>query len=335
MAILYEKHVDRRVLEGRRVCVLGFGAQGKAHALNLRDAGVDVVVGLRDASSSFAACAALDLSAQPMIDAVTGAHLVMLLVPDQVQPAVYADVVAPHLRHNGLLVFAHGYNIRFGKIAPRNDLDVVMVAPMGIGEQVRATYEDGGGVPGLLAIHQDATGQARALALAYASANGHTRAGLIESSFDEETETDLFAEQVVLCGGVTHLVTAAFETLVEAGYNPDIAYFCCLHELKLIADMMHVKGIAGMRRSASDIAEYGDYTRGPRIIDDRIKAEMREILREIRSGEFADEMDFEYGHDQPMLKACRSRAVTHQIERIGLRLRTLMGWVDTDNPYPR
>ncbi len=186
-----------------------------------------------------------------------------------------------------------------------------------------------------MAVAQDASGQARARALAYAAANGHARAGIIESTVAEETETDLFAEQVVLCGGVTHLVTAAFETLVEAGYNPDIAYFCCLHELKLIADMMHVKGISGMRRSASDIAEFGDFTRGPRIVDDRIKAEMRTILAEIQSGEFDREMTFEYQHDLPLLRACRARAVTHQIEAVGLRLRTLMGWVDTDNPYPR
>ncbi|MFK7887798.1 MAG: ketol-acid reductoisomerase [Gammaproteobacteria bacterium] len=335
MAILYEKHVDRRLLNERKVCVLGFGAQGKAHAMNLRDSGVDVTVGLREGSATFAACAALKLPARPLVEAIAEADVVVMLVPDQYQPEVYEQFIAPHLKPRGMLLFCHGYCIRYDKIAPREDLDVVMVAPMGIGEQVRATYEEGGGVPGLLAVHQDASGEAAAVALAYAAANGHTRAGVIESSFDEETETDLFAEQVVLCGGVTHLVTAAFETLVEAGYNPDIAYFCCLHELKLIADMMHVKGIAGMRRSASDIAEYGDYTRGPRMVDHRIKAEMRQILAEIKNGDFAREMDFENSHNSPMLRACRSSAITHQIETIGLRLRTMMGWVDTDNPYPR
>lgn len=335
MAILYEKNVDRRVLDGLRVCILGFGAQGKAHALNLKDSGVDVVVGLRPGSATSVLCDSLSVPWLTVRDAVTSADVVMLLIPDQIQPGVYERHIKPHLKRHGMLLFAHGYNIRYKRIAPRDDIDVAMVAPMGIGEQVRATYEEGGGVPGLLAIHQDASGQAKDLALAYASANGHSRAGIIETTFDEETETDLFAEQVVLCGGITHLVTAAFDTLVEAGYNPDIAYFCCLHELKLIADMLHVKGIAGMRRSASDIAEFGDYTRGPRIIDSRTRDEMKEILDEIRSGEFASEMEFEYDHDLPMMKACRGKAVTHKIETIGLRLRTLMGWVDTDNPYPR
>ncbi|MFK8016254.1 MAG: ketol-acid reductoisomerase [Gammaproteobacteria bacterium] len=335
MAILYEKHVDRTFILERRVCVLGFGAQGKAQAQNLRDSGVNVCVGLRPGSATFAACASLDIEALPIEAAVATADVVVMLLPDQFHPKVYTDIIAPKLKPNGAILFAHGYNIRYGKIAPREDLDVVMMAPMGIGEQVRATYLEGGGVPGLLAVHQDATGHAQQIALAYGSANGHSRAGMIESSFAEETETDLFAEQVVLCGGITHLVKAAFETLVEGGYNPDIAYFCCLHELKLIADMMHVKGIAGMRRSASDIAEYGDYTRGPRIVDDRIKREMRVILDEIKSGEFAREMDFEYKHNLPMMRACRSTSVTHQIETIGLRLRTLMGWVDTENPYPK
>ena len=335
MAILYEKHVNRAFINDRRVCVLGFGSQGKAQALNLRDSGVDVCVGLRPGSATFALCEALEMPALPIDEAVRGADIVVMLLPDQYQPQVYDQIIDKALGPGGVLLFAHGYNIRFGKIEPRDDLDVVMVAPMGIGEQVRATYLDGGGVPGLLSVHQDASGHAREIALAYASANGHSRAGIILTTFAEETETDLFAEQVVLCGGVTHLVKAAFETLVEAGYNPDIAYFCCLHELKLIADMMHVKGIAGMRRSASDIAEYGDYTRGPRIIDDRIRAEMKTILEEIKSGEFASEIDFEHKHNSPMLRACRSNSVTHQIETIGLRLRAMMGWVDSDNPYPK
>ncbi|MEM6641300.1 MAG: ketol-acid reductoisomerase [Pseudomonadota bacterium] len=335
LPILYEKAVDRRVLDGRRVAILGFGAQGKAHALNVRDSGVDVVVGLRRGSASVAAAEALDLPVQDVDAAVRDADLVMLLVPDQVQPALYDTAIKPNLRPNGTLLFAHGYNVRFDRIRARADIDVVLVAPMGIGEQVRATYIDGGGVPGLIAVAQDASGEARARALAYASANGHARAGMIETSFAEETETDLFAEQVVLCGGITHLVNAAFETLVEAGYNPDIAYFCCLHELKLIADMMHIKGIAGMRRSASDIAEFGDYTRGPRIVDHRTRNEMKAILKEIQSGEFAEEMDFEFKNNRPVLRSRRGDAVTQQIEAIGLRLRTLMGWVDTDNPYPR
>lgn len=335
MAILYEHDVNRAFITGRRVCVLGFGAQGKAHAQNLTDSGVTVCVGLRPGSATFAACAALDVPARAIDEAVGGSDVVAMLIPDEVQAEVYARHVEPHLREGGLLLFAHGYSVHFGKIRPRADLDVAMVAPMGIGEQVRATYRDGGGVPGLLAVHQDASGEARAIALAYASANGHARAGIIESSFAEETETDLFAEQAVLCGGITHLITAAFETLVEAGYNPDLAYFCCLHEVKLIADTIHAKGIAGMRRSASNIAEYGDYTRGARIVDDAARAEMRAILEEIRSGDFAREIDFEFEHDMPMLRACRANSVTHPIETIGLRLRTMMGWIDADNPYAK
>ncbi len=333
MTILYEKDVDRSFVLGRPVCILGFGAQGEAHARNLSDSGADVVVGLREGSPARARCRAFGLEVRAPRDAVAGSEIVVMLIPDQHQPQVYADVIEPQLVAGGALVFAHGYNIHYQRLVPRDDLDVVLVAPMGIGEQVRKTYEEGGGVPGLIGVHQDASGNARAIALAYASLNGHSRAGIIASSFAEETETDLFAEQVVLCGGITHLVTSAFETLVDAGYNPEIAYFCCLHELKLMADIMHTRGIAGMRRSASNIAEYGDYTRGPRIIDDRTRAEMRQILEEIRNGEFAREIEFEFSHDDPMLRAARSNAVTHKIETIGLRLRTMMGWVDSDNPY--
>jgi ketol-acid reductoisomerase len=322
-----ENAVDAALLHGRRVLVLGYGPQGRAHALNLRDSGVDVVVGLRPGSASCRACERDAVPWQAIGAAVAEAALVMLLVPDEAQAALYRDVLDAGMRPGAALAFAHGFNIHYGRIEPRTDLDVIMIAPLGIGDQVRRTYERGAGVPALIAVHADATGQALPLALAYAAANGHGRAAVFQTSFRDETETDLFAEQAVLCGGVTHLVTAAFETLEEAGYPPELAYFCCLHELKLITDLMYERGIAGMRRSISSTAEYGDYTRGPRVINAHTKSAMRELLAEIRSGSFAGELAAEIAAGGRVLAEGRARASEHGIEQTGRRMRALIPWL--------
>jgi ketol-acid reductoisomerase len=328
MEAVYEADIDRSVLSGARLAVLGFGAQGRAHALNLRDSGADVVVGLRPGSASRASCAAAGLATATPEEAASTADLAVLLVPDEAQPRLYGDVLAQRLRPGAALVFAHGYNIHFGHIQPRADLDVILVAPLGIGDQVRATYERGAGVPALLAVHQDASGRARERGLAYAGMNGHGRAGVMTTTFAEETETDLFAEQAVLCGGVSHLITAAFDTLVEAGYPAELAYFGCLHELKLITDLIHARGIDGMRRSISSTAEFGDYTRGPRIIGDASRAAMREILDEIRNGRFDQELGAEMAAGGPRLAKGRAAAGEHAIETVGRRLRSMMPWLD-------
>ena len=328
MATLFENDVTPELILGRRVAVLGYGAQGRAHALNLRDAGVDTVVGLRAGSATFARCADDDVEAASLGDAVDSADVVMMVVPDEVQPQVYRDVVATRLRAGGLLAFAHGYNLHYGLIEPRDDIDTVMLAPLGIGEQVRERHLAGGGVPALLSVYRDATGEAAAIAAAYGWANGHARAGIIETTIAAETETDLFAEQVVLCGGLTHLIAAAFETLVEAGYPEELAYFSCLHEVKLIADLVQRRGIAGMRASISSTAEFGDYTRGPRVIGDASRAAMREILDEIRSGAFARELGAEFDAGMPVLKRGRERAAQHRIEQVGARLRGMMPWLE-------
>lgn len=327
--MLYEKDGDTGLIQGRRVAVLGFGAQGRAQALNLRDSGVGVVVGLRENSPSRTAAESAGLVVATPEVAVIGADAVVMLVPDTVQPAVYRHVIAPHLKPGGALIFAHGYCIHFKQIIPRQDLDILLVAPLGVGEQVRAVYERGGGVPGMIAVKQDASGNGRALALSYAIANGHGRAGIIETDFAEETETDLFAEQAVLCGGLTNLIQAGFDTLVDAGYDPQIAYFCCLHEVKLLADLIHRRGIAGMRESISPIAEYGDYTRGPRVINEHSRAAMREILEDIRSGSFACELAADLSNDQPVMQKGRQAAREHLIETTGKRLREAMPWLKT------
>lgn len=324
MRLHYDADTDPKLIRQRRVAVLGFGAQGSAQAQNLRDSGVDVVVGLRTGSPSRAAAAAAGLSVQEPATAVSGADLVAMLVPDEVQPQVYAEIVAPQLKGGGVLLFAHGFNIHYQRLKPRDDLDVIMVAPNGIGEQVRAQYLAGHGVPGMVAVHRDASGQARTLAFSYAWALGLGRAGIIESSFREETETDLFAEQAVLCGGLTHLIAAGFDTLVEAGYAPEIAYFCCLHEIKLIADMIYARGIAGMRESISTTAEFGDYTRGPRVIGDPSRAAMRELLQEIQSGEFAHELGAEVAGGTPVIEAGRAKARQQLLEQVGGELRARM-----------
>jgi ketol-acid reductoisomerase len=324
----YDAEIDLSVLAGQRIGVLGFGAQGRAHALNLRDSGADVRVGLRDGSPSAPECAALGLPAATLETVADTSDVVVMLVPDEVQPGLYREVLAPRMKTGAALIFAHGYTIHYRQVAPRADLDVALVAPLGIGDQVRRTFEAGHGVPALVAVHQDASGSARARAMAYAGLNGHGRAGVLPTSFADETETDLFAEQAVLCGGVTHLITAAFETLVEAGYPEELAYFGCLHELKLITDLIHARGIAGMRRSISSTAEYGDYTRGPRVIPEASREGLRSLLEDIRSGRFAEELAAETRAGGPTLAAGRRAAEAHPIEDVGARLRAMMPWLE-------
>ncbi len=335
MNIYYDKHADLSLIRGKKVAILGFGSQGHAHAGNLKDSGVDVVVGLRAGSSSADKVRAGGLACLPVAEAVKGADVVMLLIPDENHLEVYRSEIEPNLRHNATLAFAHGFNIHFKRIEPREDLDVIMVAPKAPGHLVRSTYRKGQGVPTLIAVAQDATGGAHALALSYACANGGGRAAVIETTFREETETDLFGEQVVLCGGTTALIQASFETLVEAGYAPEMAYFECLHELKLIVDLLYEGGIANMRYSISNTAEYGDITRGPRIINDETRAEMKRILDEIRSGQFADEYIAEYEDGASRLQAARTECAASQIEKTGEKLRSMMAWIANERVVDR
>jgi ketol-acid reductoisomerase len=318
--VLREGNLD--LLPGK-VAVLGYGSQGHAHALNLHDSGVEVVVGLREGSPSWAAAEEAGLQAATPEEAVKGAQLVAFLLPDQVQPAVY-EQVAPHLEPDAALLFAHGFNVHYGRIQPPAGHDVIMVAPKGPGHIVRRIFEEGYGTPALVAVAQDASGQARELALAYAHGIGATRAGVIETSFMEETETDLFGEQAVLCGGVTELIRLGFETLVDAGYQPEIAYYECLHELKLIVDLIYEGGLAGMRYSISDTAEYGDLTRGPRVVDEHVRENMRKLLSEIREGTFAQEWIREMETGEPTLRSKRAEAADQQLETVGRELRGLM-----------
>jgi len=328
--IYYDKDADRSALEGQRIAVLGFGSQGHAHALNLRDSGHDVRVGLREGSRSRPAAEAADLRVLAPSEAAREADVVMTLLPDTAQPASYEADVAPNLEAGNMLMFAHGFNIHFGRIRPPDGVDVTMIAPKGPGHLLRRTYEQGIGTPALVAVHQDATGKALQRALAYAAGIGVARAGVIETSFKEETETDLFGEQVVLCGGVTELVRSGFETLVRAGYQPEIAYFECLHELKLIVDLMYEGGMSWMRYSISDTAEYGDYTRGPRVIDDEVRAEMQRILDEIQSGQFAKEWITEAESGFPNFRRLRTEARTSRIEDVGRELRGMMPWLESE-----
>ncbi|HEX7027272.1 MAG TPA: ketol-acid reductoisomerase [Gammaproteobacteria bacterium] len=328
MNIYYDKDADLSLIRGMKVSIIGYGSQGHAHANNLRESGVNVTVGLREGSSSAVKAEKAGLTVKPIEEAVKGADLVMILAPDEHQARLYKTVVEPNIKQGGVLAFAHGFNIHFGQIEPRTDLDVIMIAPKGPGHLVRSTYKEGGGVPSLIAVFQDASGKARDIALSYASANGGGRAGVIETNFREETETDLFGEQVVLCGGMTALVEAGFETLVEAGYAPEMAYFECLHELKLIVDLMYEGGIANMRYSISNTAEYGDLTRGPRIVTDQTRAEMKKILREIQTGEFAREFIQENQAGTPTFKAKRRLGREHPIEAVGERLRSMMPWIN-------
>ena len=325
--VYYEKDADRSLIAGRKVAVVGYGSQGHAHALNLRDSGIDVRVGLREGSSSVAKAEAEGLRVLPVADAAADADLIMLLGPDTEHKAIFNEHIAPHLNDGDALFVGHGFSVRFEQVVAPAGVDVALVAPKGPGHLVRRTYTEGGGVPCLIAVAQDASGTAHGLALAYADAIGGTRAGVLETTFEEETETDLFGEQVVLCGGLTALVQAGFETLVDAGYQPESAYFECLHELKLIVDLMYEQGIAGMRYSISDTAEYGDLTRGPRIVNDAVKAEMRAILDEIRTGKFADEWIAESESGRSRYQALREAGKRHPIETVGADLRAMMPWI--------
>ncbi len=330
----YDDDADLSIIQGRKVAVIGYGSQGHAHALNLRDSGVDVRVGLRPGSTSEAKAAEQGLRVLPVGQAVAEADLVVILAPDQHQRALYAQEIEPSLNPGTALLFAHGFNIRFGYITPRADADVIMVAPKGPGHLVRREFVDGRGVPVLVCVEQDASGQALELAKSYAKAIGGLRAGGIRTTFTEETETDLFGEQAVLCGGMSQLVMYGFETLVEAGYQPEIAYFECLHELKLIVDLMIEGGIAKQRWSISDTAEYGDYVSGPRVIDPHVKENMQAVLADIRSGAFAQRFIADQDAGAPEFQALRAKGAAHPIEATGKELRKLMAWVQhSDSDY--
>src|SRR5438552_1947773 len=325
--MLYDDDADLSLLEGKTVAIIGYGSQGHAHALNLKDSGVDVLVGLREDSASVAQARAQGLEVLPVVEAASRGDLVMMLVPDELHRQVWEGEVRDGVGEGNMLLFGHGFSIHYGEVTPPTGIDVGMIAPKGPGHLVRRQFREGSGVPGLIAVEQDATGGARALALAYAKGIGCTRGGVIETTFKDETETDLFGEQAVLCGGASELVQAGFETLVNAGYDPDMAYFECLHELKLIADLMYEKGLAGMRSSISNTAEYGDYTRGKRVITEQTRAAMREILAAIQSGDFAREWIAENRAGQESFKRMRAEQTTTQLERVGGELRSHMDWI--------
>ncbi|MEQ8288844.1 MAG: ketol-acid reductoisomerase [Gammaproteobacteria bacterium] len=327
MNIYYDKDADLSLIQGKQVAIIGYGSQGHAHANNLNDSGVKVCVGLREGSSSAAKAKNAGLDVKSIADAVASSDVIMVLAPDEHQAELYKNEIEPNIKKGAALAFAHGFNVHFQQIVPRADLDVIMIAPKGPGHLVRATYQGGGGVPSLIAVFQDASGQAKDISLSYASANGGGRAGIIETSFKEETETDLFGEQAVLCGGITALIQAGFETLVEAGYAPEMAYFECLHETKLIVDLIYEGGIANMRYSISNTAEYGDFTRGPRVITEETKREMKKILTEIQHGEFAREFILENQSGAAVMKAKRRISRELGIEVVGEKLRSMMPWI--------
>jgi ketol-acid reductoisomerase len=332
--IYYENDADPSALSGQKIAVLGFGSQGHAHAMNLQDSGHDVVVGLREGSSSIAKAREAGLAVTTTGEAAAQADVIMVLLPDTAQAKAYREDIEPNLKAGDMLMFAHGFNIHFGTIEPPAGVDVTMIAPKGPGHLVRRTYEQGIGTPALVAVHRDATGKARERALAYAAGIGVARAGVIETSFKEETETDLFGEQTILCGGTSALVKSAFDTLVAAGYQPEIAYFECLHELKLIVDLIYEGGLSWMRYSISDTAEYGDYTRGPRIVDDETKQELRRVLDEIQSGAFAEEWIGEADAGFPNFLRMREEARTSQLEDVGRGLRRMMPWLESERKVP-
>ena len=323
----YDADANLDLLNGKTVAIIGYGSQGHAHALNLKDSGVDVIVGLYSGSKSIDKAEAEGLKVLDVADAAAKADMIMILLPDEVQRTIYENEIKPNLKEGNILAFAHGFNINFGQIVPPQDVDVVMIAPKGPGHLVRRTYEQGQGVPALFAVYQDASGQARDRAMAYAKGIGGTRAGILQTTFREETETDLFGEQVVLCGGLSALIQKGFETLVEAGYQPELAYFECLHEVKLIVDLVVEGGLAKMRDSISNTAEYGDYTRGHRIVDDRTKAEMKKILAEIQSGQFAREFVLENQSGKAGFTAMRRREAEHPIEEVGKDVRAHFSWL--------
>jgi len=326
----YDKDANLDVLKDWTVAVIGYGSQGHAQAQNLRDSGVNVVVGLYQGSRRWSQVQRDGLAVATVSEAAQKAKLVQILTPDDTQAKIYNKEIAPHMGNGKVLMFSHGFNIHFGQIMPQADIDVVMIAPKSPGHLMRRQYEEGKGVPALLAIHQDASGRARDIALAYAKGIGSTRAGVIETTFQEETETDLFGEQCVLCGGITELIRAGFDTLVEAGYQPEIAYFECLHEMKLIVDLIWEGGISRMRYSVSDTAEYGDLTRGQRVIDAGVRRTMKEILEEVRSGKFAREWILENQAGRPMFKARRRQDMGHLIEKVGQEVRSMMPWIARD-----
>ncbi|HLL86808.1 MAG TPA: ketol-acid reductoisomerase [Thermoleophilaceae bacterium] len=328
--MIYDSEADLSHLDGKTVAILGYGSQGHAHALNLKDSGVDVVVGLREGSSSVQHARDNGLAVEPVADAASRGDVVMVLLPDEKQAEAWESGIRDGVAPGNLLMFAHGFSIHYGQVEPGPEVDIGLVAPKGPGHLVRRQFLEGNGVPGLVAVHQDATGHARELVLAYAKGIDCTRAGVIETTFGDETETDLFGEQAVLCGGVTELVRAGYETLVEAGYDPRLAYFECLHELKLIVDLMYEKGITGMRYSVSNTAEYGDVTRGNRVIAEPTRQAMRDILADIRSGEFAREWVAENRAGQENFQRLREEGKNHQIEREGRELRAMMPWIDTE-----
>ena len=335
MKVFYDKDTDLKLIKSKKVAIIGYGSQGHAHALNLKDSGVDVTVGVRVGGPSDGKARAAGLKVASVADAVKGADFVMILMPDEHIAAAYKADIEPNLKQGAVLAFAHGFNVHYGQVQPRADLDVVMVAPKAPGHTVRGTYAAGGGVPMLIAVHQDKSGVARDLALSYAAAIGGGRAGIIETNFREETETDLFGEQAVLCGGVVELIKAGFETLTEAGYAPEMAYFECLHELKLIVDLIYEGGIANMNYSISNNAEYGEYVTGPRVITDETKAEMARVLKDIQTGEYAKSFILETRAGGPVLESRRRLNAEHPIEVVGEQLRAMMPWIKANKLVDR
>ncbi len=325
--IYYDKDADLSIIKGKKVAIIGYGSQGHAHANNLKDSGVDVTVGLRASSASVAKAEACGLTVKTVADACKSADLVMVLTPDEFQSQLYREELAPNLKQGATLAFAHGFAIHYNQIVPRSDLDVIMIAPKAPGHTVRSEFERGGGIPDLIAIQQDASGNAKTIALSYASAIGGGRTGIIETNFKDETETDLFGEQAVLCGGCVELIKAGFETLTEAGYAPEMAYFECLHEMKLIVDLIYEGGIANMNYSISNNAEYGEYVTGPRVINDESRKAMREALHNIQTGEYAKQFIVEGASNYPSMTAYRRNNAAHPIEQTGEKLRAMMPWI--------
>ena len=335
MNIYYDKDCDLSIIKGMKVTIVGYGSQGHAHANNLKDSGVDVTVALREGSASAAKAEAAGLTVKSVPEAVKDADLVMILTPDEFQAVLYRKEIAPNLKQGATLAFAHGFSIHYNQIVPRKDLDVIMIAPKAPGHTVRSEFVKGGGIPDLIAVFQDASGKAKATALSYASAIGGGRTGIIETTFKDETETDLFGEQAVLCGGAVELVKAGFETLVEAGYAPEMAYFECLHELKLIVDLMYEGGIANMNYSISNNAEYGEYVTGPKVINEQSRQAMREALHNIQTGEYAKRFILEGQTNYPEMTAHRRLNAAHEIEQVGARLRAMMPWISANKLVDR